>query len=153
MPLGRTHRALHRVPVNDHETGLVVDVWRIRFALAGKVERWGLGPQKGNASRLSKADGPQLVVAEGVEDALAAHALTGLPAWAALSATNMAALILPKRFHEAMILADRDAHGIGQENAHKLAARLRAEGRYVEVRKPVRVKDANDVLLAGEAAA
>ena len=106
----------------------------------------GLGPTKGNAARLCWAPGPQLAVAEGVEDALAAAELTGLPAWAALSAGNMAELVLPDRFREVLILADRDANGVGQENAHKLAARLRAEGRHAEVRRPVRAKDANEAL-------
>ena len=93
------------------------------------------------------------MVAEGVEDALAAAELTGLPAWAALSAGNMAVLVLPERFREVLILADRDANGVGQENAHKLAARLRAEGRLADVRRPIAGKDANDVLRAGRAAA
>lgn len=140
------------VPVNDHETGNVVGVWRIRYALAGKVERWGLGPTKGNAVRLYHAPGPRLVVAEGVEDALAAAELTGLPAWAALSAGNMAELLLPQHHREVLILADRDANGVGQENAHKLAARLRVEGRQVAVKRPAAGKDPNDVLRARRAA-
>jgi len=93
------------------------------------------------------------VVAEGVEDALAAAELTGLPAWAALSAGNLGVLVLPERFREVLILADRDANGVGQENAHKLAARLRAEGRLAAVKRPIAGKDANDVLRAGRTAA
>ena len=81
------------------------------------MERRGLGPMRGNAARLFHAPGPRLVIAEGVEDALAAHELTGLPAWAALSAGNMAALILPEHLREVLILADRDKHGLGQAKA------------------------------------
>jgi Toprim domain len=60
----------------------------------------------------------------------------------------MAVLILPERFREVLILADRDANRVGQENAHKLAARLRAEGRHAEVRRSTVGKDANDALRA-----
>jgi putative DNA primase/helicase len=140
-------------PVNDHATGLVVGVWRIRVAPEGPVERRGLGPTRGNAARLLFAPGPALVVAEGVEDALAAAELTGLPAWAALGAGNMAALVLPERLREVLVLADRDPNGVGQAGAHRLAARLRAEGRHVEVRRPTSGKDPNDVLRAGRAVA
>src|SRR4051812_6994260 len=58
-------------PVNDAETGGVAGVWRILPTLAGPVERRGLGPTKHNAARLSRALGPLLAVAEGVEDAIA----------------------------------------------------------------------------------
>ena len=145
---GRKKAGCIVVPVSDHATGLVVGIWRILPALTGKVQRMGLGPTKGNAARLCWAPGPRLVVAEGAEDALAAAELTGLPAWAALSAGNMAALVLPPRFREVLILADRDTHGKGQEKAHALAARLRAECRHAEVRRSTVGKDANDVLRA-----
>jgi putative DNA primase/helicase len=86
------------------------------------------------------------VVAEGVEDGLAAAELTGLPAWAALSASNLRDLVVPDRFRAVLILADRDANGVGQAAALALAARLRAEGREVAARAPEALKDANDVL-------
>jgi putative DNA primase/helicase len=140
-------------PVTHHATGCVTAIWCIQPVMVGKVPRWGLAPVKGHAARLFDAPGPQLVVAEGVEDALSAHILHGIPAWAALSAGNMVELILPPRFKEILILADKDepdANGrrIGLDNAHKLARRLRAEGRHVLVRKPKALKDANDVLRA-----
>jgi hypothetical protein len=138
--------------VNDAATGLVVGVWRIRPNLTGKVERKGLGSVGGNACRVLWAPGPQLAIAEGVEDALAGCELTGVPAWAALSAGNMKTLVLPERFRDVLILADRDENGTGLENANVLADRLRREGRYAEIRLPDAVKDPNDVLLARRAA-
>jgi DNA primase len=139
-------------PINDHATGLVVGVWRILPTLTGEVQRRGLGPTRGNAARLFRAEGPQVVIAEGVEDALAAHELTGLPAWAALSAGNMAELTLPRRLREVLILADKDESGLGLAKAHALAARLRQEGREAVVRRPTTGKDANDVLRTRRAA-
>jgi putative DNA primase/helicase len=137
--------------VNDHATGHTVGVWRIRPAMDGPVERRGLGPVKHNAARLFRAEGSELVLAEGVEDALAAHALFGLPAWAALSAGNMAALILPARFRHVLIVPDNDTPGL--DAGQKLARRLVSEGRRVEIQKPKSAKDANDVLTGGESAA
>jgi hypothetical protein len=98
----------------------------------GQGQALGFGPVKGNACRLFPAVGPELVVAEGVEDALAAAELHGMPAWAALSAGNMAALVLPARFRRVLILADRDEAGL--RDAWELARRLRAEGRDAAVR-------------------
>jgi hypothetical protein len=139
-------------PINDHGTGLVVGVWRILPTPGGKAERRGLGPTRGNASRLYSAPGPAVAIAEGVEDSVAAHELTGLPAWAALSAGNMADLVLPTRLAEVLILADADDAGRG--GAHALAGRLRAEGRSARVLRPTAGKDPNDVLrdLGGRAA-
>jgi phage/plasmid primase-like uncharacterized protein len=134
------------VPVNSPGPGNVQALWRIYPRLTGKVSRYGLGPMAGCACRLFPAPGPQLVIAEGVEDALAAHELTGLPAWAALSSGNMGALDLPHCIREVLILADMDESGAGLEGAHKLADRLREEGREAEVRIPKRGKDPNDVL-------
>jgi putative DNA primase/helicase len=99
----------------------------------------------GCASRLYQGKGGRLVITEGVEDALAAHILTGgWPAWAALSAGNMADLELPEQYRELMILADADPAGI--EAGKKLAARMMAEGRHVTLGAPSQGKDANDVL-------
>jgi hypothetical protein len=135
--------------VNDHATSYTTAIWRIRPTMDGPIERRGLGPVKHNAARLFWASGNELLIAEGVEDALAAHALTGLPAWAALSAGNMAELILPERFREVTIFADADTVGIGRAAA--LARRLQREGRVVRLRRPRWAKDANDILLTRRA--
>jgi hypothetical protein len=137
-------------PVHDL-AGNVTAVWRIRPSMTEpmKDRRRGLGAIKGGCSRLFHAEGPCLVVAEGVEDALAARELTTYPAWAALSAANMAALVLPSIHTQVLILADVDA--AGRTAAHQLARRLREEGREAKVLKPCVGKDANDVLRAGRA--
>jgi DNA primase len=132
------------VPVEDR-AGDVTGVWRIRPAMEGKVRRLGLGPVKGCCARvIDHASQPVLAVAEGVEDALAAWMLTTYPAWAALSAGNMADLNLPEHVEQVIICADAEEHG--REAALKLARRLRAEGREARVIQPVSGKDANDVL-------
>jgi putative DNA primase/helicase len=143
-----TGRLLHVgcliAPVNAAVGGLVVGVWRIRPALMGKVERKGLGPTKGNCSRLFPATGPVLAITEGVEDALAYRELSGIPSWAALSAGNMTELILPPRFREVHVIADADEGGLLK--AREAVLRFRREGRGASLILPTEGKDANDVL-------
>jgi DNA primase len=140
-------------PVTDHATGYTTAIWRIWPSMTEpmKGRRMGLGPAKGSAARLFWAESDELLIAEGVEDALAAHQLYGLPAWAALSAGNMGALILPARFRRVLIVPDNDPPGL--DGAQRLARRLVGGGRRVEIQKPKNAKDANDVLTGGESAA
>ena len=115
-----------------------------------KGRRWGLGPAKGNVSPIWWPEGDELAIAEGVEDSLAVHQITGLPCWAALSAGNMAELRgIPSWIRHVKIFADRD--GVGRRGAHALADRLRNEGRSARVLRSISGKDANDVLLAARA--
>ena len=145
-PFGRERAPAIIVAVHSHRSHMVVAIWRIRLTPAGeKIERKGLGPTKGNASRLFWPDGDEVAITEGVEDALAFHQQHGVPAWAALSATNMAALIVPPRLRRIVVCADNDA--AGHAAAQKLARRLRDEGRQVRIIASDFGKDANDALL------
>jgi putative DNA primase/helicase len=131
----------------ENAAGEMTAIWRIKPVMEGKVERKGLGPIQGNFAPVVDHAGLEvLTVAEGVEDALSAWVLTTYPAWAALSAGNMAALRLPEQFRQIIICADHDPGGHGLTNARTLAGRLRAEGREARVILPVEGKDANDVL-------
>jgi hypothetical protein len=129
----------------------VTGIWRILPSLEGKVERRGLGPAKGNACRLFPAEGPLLAVTEGVEDALAYRELSGIPTWAALSAGNLAMLVLPARFRKVHVVADAD--DTGMQRAREAVLRFRREGREARLIRPVEAKDANDVLCARRAVA
>ena len=99
--------------------------------------KMSLGPVKGGAVRLARA-GETLLVGEGIETSAAGMVATGLPAWAALSAPGMEALILPPLPIAAMviILADNDANGAGQRAARNAARRWLAEGRRVRIAMP-----------------
>lgn len=134
-------------PVTSHETRRVVAIWRIKPALDGKVERRGLGPAKHNLAPIWWPEADEIGITEGVEDALAVRHLTGLPAWAALSAGNMAELRgVPTWIRHVTIFADLD--DVGRRSAHALADRLRAEGREARVVRAIDAKDPNDALLA-----
>ena len=97
-------------------------------------------------------DGP-LGVAEGLETAMSASRLFGLPVWAAVNAVNLAKWQPPEGCNDIIIFADNDRNGVGQRAADRLEERLRGLGKTVEIRLPSVVGwDWNDVLLKGAAA-
>ncbi len=92
-----------------------------------KVRKEGVMP--GAAIRLFPVNGATLVVAEGVETALAVHALTGAPVWACVSANGLATVVLPPEAGEIVVASDHDPSGVGQRAAAALVERLKQEGR------------------------
>jgi putative DNA primase/helicase len=113
-----------------------------------KVEnsKLSLGPLvDGGAVRLAPA-GSVLGIAEGVETALAASILFGVPAWAALNAGRLAVWEPPSGLEEVVIFADNDASFIGQTASFDLQARI-ADRMRVSIETPVEEgTDWNDVL-------
>jgi putative DNA primase/helicase len=100
---------------------------------------------KGAAVRLAPA-AESLGIAEGIETALSALALFGVPCWAALSAGLLAAWQPPSDSKRIVIFGDNDANYIGQAAAYALASRLQSDKRVVEVQIPSEVgTDWNDV--------
>lgn len=115
-----------------------------------KVRGVAEGSTKGGAIRLYP-EATVLGIAEGIETALAAHILTGLPVWATVTAVGMEALQLPAAVTEVVIFGDNDRSGRGQIAANKLASRLHAEGRKAKIMIPRTVgTDWADVLYQGE---
>jgi putative DNA primase/helicase len=106
-----------------------------------------LGKATGCAVRLAEASGT-LLVGEGIETSLSAMPATGMPAWAALSTSGMAGLVLPPAVREVVIVADHDSNSAGERAARAAAERWLAEGRRVRIAMPpVPGTDFNDVLL------
>ena len=106
-----------------------------------------LGTVAAGACRLQDCSA-ELVIAEGIESAAAAGALLGKPAWAAVSAGNMArSLALPPEIRTIVIAADHDAPGL--RAAEAAWRRWRAEGRECRIVKPVAPdEDFNDLQRA-----
>lgn len=77
----------------------------------------------GGAVRLAR-HGDTLGIAEGIETALAASILFGVPCWAALNANRLAVWEPPAEVRKVVIFADNDANFVGQTAAFDLAARL-----------------------------
>ena len=115
----------------------------------GKAEldpdKMTLGPCKGAAVQLAPP-GPILAVAEGIESALSFMHATGIPTWAALSASGIRNLILPENVRELVIAADPDPVGIIAARA--AARRCLQEGRAVRIVRPPPNSDFNDLLRA-----
>jgi hypothetical protein len=110
-------------------------------------DRASLGPIGGGAVRLAPA-AETLMIGEGIETCLAAMQATVQPAWAALSTSGIAALLLPPSVRTVIILADNDANGAGERAAWIAAQRWLAEGRRVRIALPPDTDtDFNDVLL------
>ena len=63
-------------------------------------------------------------IAEGIETAIAAHELFGLPTWATISATIMESFVPPAGVRRLTIFADHDTNFAGQKAAFTLAHRL-----------------------------
>ena len=82
------------------------------------------GSTKGCAIRLFPAT-DRLAVTEGIENALAAHELSGLPAWACMSAGGLAALDLPD-VQNLYIYCDADP--VGMDAGRRLADRATRAG-------------------------
>ncbi len=142
--------------IGGHRTYLAANGTKARV----EPPKASLGPVWGGAIRLAPA-APEIIIGEGIETAASAGLLLGLPAWAAISAGNMAkGLILPSEVRSVVIAADDDGinaqgRNPGIEAAETAAARWQAEGRKVRIIKPNTTgQDFNDILqarAAGEA--
>lgn len=87
----------------------------------------------GGSIRLSQANN-KLVLAEGIETALAASYLSGFPAWAAWSATGLERVEVPPAVSEVYICVDNDR--AGKKAARLLGERLVRNGKKVIHCKP-----------------
>lgn len=95
------------------------------------------GSLKGAAVHMAHADtNGRLLVAEGIETALAARALFQLPAIAALSANGMKNLEIPPNVHEIYICADNDHNKTGFKAAHDLAVKAIKQGLKANIWQP-----------------
>ncbi len=112
-------QSVDRRPVTLHRTYLAEGA---KAAVAAAKKFFSAGV-KGAAIRLYEPD-TELALAEGIETALAVHAQTGLPVWAAGSAGNLELVALPEAVKRVAIFADRDENYRGQAAAYGLAYRL-----------------------------
>jgi len=103
---------------------------------------------KGAAIRLSPVE-KVLGIAEGIETALSAWSLFGVPTWSVISTVGMVNWIPPEGADTIVVYADNDENYAGQAAAYAIANKLTVRfNRKVEVRIPPRVGwDWNDTLI------
>lgn len=80
--------------------------------------------------------GIHLGLAEGIETALTASKIFGMPVWAAVCANGMKTWDPPAGVESVVVFGDNDASFTGQAAAYECARRLTALGLSVEVRIP-----------------
>ena len=92
-----------------------------------------LGTIRGAAIRLGEAV-DEVMIAEGIEDALSLQQLAGRPAWAAAGASNMPGIILPANIRSVIIGRDNDE--AGQREANKATQSFSDQGASVRIVRP-----------------
>jgi len=143
------------VGVNDAASGLIRAVQRIMLNADGSPKRRAdgskiklcVGPIAGRAARFAWEPDPQgrWALAEGVETALAAAMLLGIPTWASLGTSNMPRIAPPTWARHVTVVADHDEAGL--RAAREAACRLRERELEVRIVTPFRERaDAADML-------
>jgi len=90
-----------------------------------------------------------LGIAEGVETALAASTLFGVPVWSAVAASNLKSFAPPASVKNIYIFADNDLNQVGQKASQELGERLTHQGHVVRIHTPEQAgKDWADILVA-----
>jgi hypothetical protein len=127
--------AIHRTYLNPNGSGKA-DV---------DPDKMSLGPIVGGAIRLGPP-APEMAIAEGIEDGMTILQETGIPVWAATSASAMRSMVLPALPMAAEVVVCSDPDPVGQRAVDVAAARWISEGRSVRVAVPPNRMDFNDVL-------
>ena len=90
-----------------------------------------------------------LGIAEGIETALAASQLFGVPVWSCISAAGIQSFEPPVGVRELIVFGDSDKNFVGQAAAYAAAHRLKRRGLVVTVEIPSTAGDWLDQLCAG----
>jgi putative DNA primase/helicase len=123
------------------EDGAKAKVSTVKKVIPGKI------PVGGSVRLAPSAD--TMGIAEGIETALSAAQLYGVPVWSALTSGGMIKWTPPATVRHIIVFGDNDLSFTGQAAAYALAYRLQTDGLTVEVRLPDHVDtDWNDVLMA-----
>lgn len=119
------------IAIVRNSTGKAVTMHRTYLSESGKragidiSKKLMVGLQKlnGCAIRLFKHD-KTLGIAEGIETAISAYMISGVPTWSAISANIMESFEPPEEIENIIIFSDNDTNFKGQASAYKLANRL-----------------------------
>jgi len=134
--------SLDEGPIAIHRTFLSTEA---SGKAAFEKPKRALGALGEAAVRLFAPVSGKLGLAEGVESAMSAYALTGIPVWATLGNERFGLVSVPESVTELHLFVDHDAGG--ELAASRGLAAYAREGRTIHVRKPSsRDSDWNDEL-------
>jgi len=119
--------------------------WKVRN-ITPRKQFGRLEGRRGCAVRLMPATGVVLGIAEGIETALSASIILGIPVWAATNAALLGRFEPPLHVNRLVICGDRDKSG--HTAASKLSAALKGRLRCEVVLPTAPYKDFNDQLVA-----
>ena len=135
-------------PLSMHRTFLKEDgTGKAEMAQPRKLMPGAL--PEGACIRLTDGAIPRHIgIAEGIETALSASILDGVPVWSVINTAGMKKFKVPRGVDKVTVYGDNDPKYGGQAAAYELAHRLACEGLKVEVKIPDIVRhDWNDVLM------
>jgi putative DNA primase/helicase len=137
-----------QIPVEGEAIGRLITVQKTLLNVRNdgsvyRSERKNAPGSLGNGAVRLAAAGEVLGLAEGVETALSAMQLTGIPVWACLGSQRMARVAIPDCVKELHVFADNDEPG---RKAAKQVADVRGKRRVVVHRPPEGFNDWNDAL-------
>ncbi len=141
--------------VNIHRTYLSQDGTKAKVSIPRKLMA-SAGPMAGASIKMGapiqhKDGGLMLGIAEGIETALSAALLGGLPVWSCISAHGLRSFCPPPTVKHIYIFGDNDKSGVGQDAANDSAKRLAAQGFIARVLIPDSPGDWNDELISRRA--
>ena len=124
------------------KTVIAVQVTLLRSRDAAKAPssspRLNIGRMGTGAVHLDRTDGAirigELGLAEGIETALSATALSGVPTWATLGGSRLPNITIPRTGKTVRIFADGDA--AGEHAARRAADKYEADGKRVILHRP-----------------
>lgn len=119
---GKRYSGIHRTYLTLEGTKAAVDPVRMSFGDLGPVRLGNIVDAVG--------------IAEGIETALCASKIFGLPVWAGICAHGLQIWEPPQGVHSVAIFGDNDANYTGQAAAYALARRLSIAGLSVEIQIP-----------------
>ena len=129
--------AIHRIYLADGGSGKAFD----------DDSKWSLGPMGVGAVRLAPAQ-MELGLAEGIESALSAMQIFGVPCWAVLG-VRYAQIWLPHHVRRVTLFGDRGRHG--EDAVLRARSLIASQGREVRIALPDAGKDWNDALCEASA--
>jgi putative DNA primase/helicase len=136
-------------PTGIHRTALADDGSAKRTMSNGMPAKMMLGRAKGAAVMLSNS-APVMGIAEGIETALSAQKIFGMPVWACMSAPGIAGFPALHGLNHLTIFADHDEAGL--KAAKNCASRYQKRGINAEVRLPQKAGDDWNSFLLKETA-